>query len=99
MALSERTYIERILVVLNADGTIRGAHQERIREILDDGAVLSVRSIPAEPVDGTALASALPQAALLAQISDLTTRLDEMMQRAKDAAELAAAAAPAQTAA
>lgn len=98
MALSERTYIERVLVVLNADGTICGAHQERIREILDDGTVLSVRPIPAEPVDGTALASVLPQTALLAQIADLTARLDEM-QRAKDAAELALAAAQTQTAA
>ena len=50
------------------------------------------------PQNATPFERALPQAALLAQIADLTTRLDEM-QRAKDAAELALAAAQAQTAA
>lgn len=76
MALTQQTYVERILIVLNPDGTLKGAHQERLEAIVDGETVLSVKQLGAEPLDAQALANVLPdQAALAAQVQTLTDQV------------------------
>lgn len=84
MALSRTRYPERVLIVLNPDGTLKGAHQEEL-EITDDNGVLSYRQLMAAGVDQATLATILPtQATLTAQTQALTTDL-ATMTAARDA--------------
>lgn len=78
MALSRTRYPERVLIVLNPDGTLKGAHQEEL-EITDDNGVLSYRQLMAAGVDQATLATILPtQATLTAQVQALTADLAAM---------------------
>ena len=43
MPITRTAYPERILIVLNPDGTMKGAHQEAIETIADGAEVLSVK--------------------------------------------------------
>ena len=75
MALTKTSHVERGTFVLNADGTLAGAHQESLTTISEDGVVLSVKQEPAVPLDAATLAVVLPaQAALLAQIQAMTDK-------------------------
>lgn len=47
-------YIERVLIVLNEDGTLRGAHQERLAR--DPSGTFPDRVYPAEPISDEAKA-------------------------------------------
>lgn len=77
MALQRSSRVERVLLVLSETGVLRGAHQERIETITEDGAVIQVRQLAAEPLDAAALAGVLPgEATLLAQIGTLTAERD-----------------------
>lgn len=79
MAIEKTVRAERIAIFLQPDGSLKGAHQERIEEWVEGGEVLSVTQLPAEPLTAEALASVLPsRAALSAQVQALTTALDEM---------------------
>lgn len=70
MALTQEIYTERVLIVLNPDGSFRGAHQEKFRRVMDGETVLQAIQSPAEPVTAETLASVLPgQASLLAQLA------------------------------
>lgn len=72
MAITRNTYVERVLITLNQDGSVRAAHQESISVLTEDGEVLSTRQEIAVPLAPETLATLLPdQAALLAQISAL----------------------------
>lgn len=76
MAITVTSYPERILIVLNPDGTLKGAHQEPLEKIVDGETVISTRQLGAEPLDAQALASVLPdQAALAAQVQTLTDQV------------------------
>lgn len=76
MAITRTTYPERVLIVLAADGSLRGAHQEQIETIADGGDVISTRQLSASPLDAATLATVLPDAAaLLAQVQSLTDQL------------------------
>lgn len=76
MALTETTRVERVLVVLNPDGSLAGAHQESLREIKDGDTVIAAQQQPAVPLDAATLAGLLPnQAALMAQVQGLTDQL------------------------
>lgn len=79
MALSQETYVERVLIVLNPDGTLKGAHQESLEVIKNDGEAVSEKQLAAAPLDTETLASILPdQAALAAQVQVLTDDLAAM---------------------
>ena len=66
-------HVERVLIVLNPDGTLKGAHQESL-QTYDDG---SARQLPASGLDAATLAAILPdQAALAAQVQALTVERD-----------------------
>lgn len=76
MTISKDVYIERVLIVLNPDGTIKGAHSEAMETIRDGDVVMASRMLPAKPVTGDELATVLPdQAALLAQVQSLSSQL------------------------
>jgi hypothetical protein len=79
MPITRTTYPERILIVLNPDGTMKGAHQEAIETIADGDDVLSVKQLSAAPLDAGALAAVLPdQGSLLSQVQTLTDDLAAM---------------------
>ena len=75
MALTEISYPERVLIVLNADGTLKGAHQERLREIRDGDVLITASMLPAEPVAAETLAAILPSGTLAAQVQSLIGQL------------------------
>lgn len=100
MTLSTATFVERAVIVLNPDGSMRGAHQESLRRISEDGATIQETILPAVPLDAASLATVLPtQAAALAQAAALQTALAEAQQATaaandgRDAAVAAKAAA------
>lgn len=73
--MGKTSYTERVLIVLNADGSLRGASQYQLTTLTDDatGAVLMQQQEDAKPVDAATLASVLPaQAGLTAQVSAMT---------------------------
>ena len=81
MAIEKQSYIERVLIVLNPDGSIKGAHQERLTRILEAEAQVVYSEIQesAEVLTPQALAGVLPQkAALIAQIAEQAARIDEL---------------------
>lgn len=76
MSITRTNYPERVLIVLNPDGTLKGAHQEAIEAIRDGDDVISVRQMPAAPLDAATLAAVLPDhAALAAQVQALTDQI------------------------
>lgn len=82
MSITDTTHIERVLIVLNPDGSLKGAHQERLREVRDgDVALLSATQLPAEPLTPEALAAVLPQAALAAQAAALVAERDALQEQ------------------
>lgn len=85
MTLTTNTYIERVLITLNPDGSLKGAHQESLSEIKDGGTVLTARQEPAVTLTAEALALVLPDhAALLAQIDALTKERDALRNQVKE---------------
>lgn len=98
MPITRTTYPERILIVLNPDGTMKGAHQEAIETIADGAEVLSVKQTAAAPLNSTTLAAVLPDhGSLLSQVQTLTDALATMTTD-RDAALTAKAALEAQVA-
>lgn len=82
MALTKQTFIERILIVLNSDGSFKGAHQESLTLIEDDNTVMSSVQEPAVGLTASALLQVLPnQAALLAQLDELTKERDALLAK------------------
>lgn len=76
MSLEKTTYVERVLIVLNSDGTLKGAAQYSLSTITDDGEVISTQDGAAEVVNEATLASLLPDTATLtAQVSQLQAEL------------------------
>lgn len=76
MAITVTSYPERILIVLNPDGSLKGAHQERLETIVDGETVINAKQLGAEPLDEAALVAVLPdQAALAAQVQSLTDQV------------------------
>ncbi|MBM3552154.1 MAG: hypothetical protein FJX45_10380 [Alphaproteobacteria bacterium] len=72
------TYPERVLIVLNQDGSLKGAHQERIDQVVVDGEIVYTRQLAAEPLDSVALASVLPtQGALMAELAAAHASIEE----------------------
>lgn len=93
MTITRTTYTERVLIVLNPDGTLKGAHSEAVEIVRDGDEVLSAKQVPAAPIDATALASVLPdQAALVAQVAALTAERDALVAQAGQAQQAQAAA-------
>lgn len=77
MAITKTSYVERVLIVLNPDGTLKGAHSQTLDAIVEDGVVLKESQGDAVPVDAASLASVLPdQASLVAQVQALTADRD-----------------------
>lgn len=84
MAMHKNTYIERVLIALNPDGSFKGAHQESLRVITDDaGTVLGATQLGAVALTAESLALALPaQGALLAQLAAITAERDALIASA-----------------
>ncbi len=79
MAIEKTVRAERIVIDLNPDGSLKSAHQECIEECVEGGEVVSVTQLPPQPLAAGALAGVLPsQAALSAQVQELTAALDDM---------------------
>lgn len=79
-----KSYVERIIICLNEDGTLRGAHQETLHQIIqDDGTPLPGGGSmePASSVDAETLANFLDAGTLVAQVSQLQTLLSEKDSR------------------
>ena len=95
MTITKVTYPERVLIVLEPDGTMRGAHVERITVISEDGNVLQTQQEPPEPVNATTLAGILPsQGTLISQVEALTNAAEQAaIDKAASDAEHAAAIA------
>ena len=86
MALSEISYVERVLIVLNPDGTFKGAHAEQLREIRDGDKVLSAQQTTT-PLTADALTTVLPDTAtMLTSIKSIEAERDAALA-AQDAAE------------
>lgn len=99
MPITRSTYPERVLIVLNSDGSLKGAHQESIETIADGADVLSVKQTAAAPLDAGTLAAVLPdQGSLLSQVQTLTDDLAAMTTE-RDAALTAKTALESQVAA
>lgn len=96
MTITQTDYVERVLIVLNPDGTLKGAHAERMRELREDGIVISARQ-DTQPLSEDDLVSVVPgSAALLADLTRVQTELDAVVaERAALQAEKDAAAAKA----
>lgn len=76
MAITKTSRVERVLIVLNEDGSLKGAHQEQEEMLAEDGTILSQRQLLPEPLTPETLAAALPsQAALAAQVEALLASL------------------------
>lgn len=95
MAITDTSYTERVLIVLNPDGSLKGVHQERLREVRDGNSLLSASQLPAEPLAAETLAAVLPQqAALLAQIAALVVERDAAVAEAAALRQPGASPAP-----
>lgn len=81
MAITDTTYVERILIVLNEDGTFKAAHKESQRVVKDGDTILSRSLAPASALAANDLAGVLPDsAALVAQVAALQSDLAFMTQ-------------------
>lgn len=79
MALTRTIYPERVLIVLNPDGSMKGAHQETLEVLAEDGVTIHTRHHAAAPLDAASLAGVLPNtAALLAASATAQTRIAEL---------------------
>lgn len=88
MALTKATYTERVLLVLNEDGSFKGAHKEMQDVVKDGDTVISRTLAPAAPLAEADLAGVLPDvAALTAQLAAANVALTAMT---KERDELAA---------
>lgn len=77
--MTKTKYVERVVIVLNPDGSLKGAHQSGLETIHKDGKLVSERETPAMPVDQMTLAQVLPEAAALtAQASALAAERDAL---------------------
>lgn len=76
MTITKEAYPERVLLVLTPNGTLKGAHQERLEVVMENGVALPdfpAKQHPAEPLDASTLLKLLPdQGVLLAQVQQLT---------------------------
>jgi len=79
----KKTYIERVLIVLNEDGTLKAAHQEKLERVFDGEELYAEKYLPAEPVEEEALIGLLENPALFKQIRDLDEALAEKNEQAQ----------------
>jgi len=80
MSIQKTSYIERVLIALHPDGSIKGAHQESLLVVKDGETVLSTTQLGAVGLTAEALALALPtQGALLAQLAAVTAERDSLL--------------------
>lgn len=84
--LEKSSYVERVLIVLNSNGTIKGAHSQTLDTISEDGIELRVSQGDPQPVSADAIGVVLPTLAqAISQIqslidvnSSLETKIKEM---------------------
>lgn len=79
MALEKQEYVERIVIVLNPDGTLKGAHQETLTHYVDDGTIVASRQQTPVGVDSATLSRIVPASSvLLAQVQHLLADKTEL---------------------
>ncbi len=87
-----KSYIERVVICLNEDGTLKAAHQEVLHQTLrDDGTPLpgGGNMEPASSVDASTLAGIIDQSAMLAQNASQLVKIEDLIrQLAETNAEL-----------
>lgn len=76
--MEKRTHIERVLIVLNEDGTLKAAHQESLERVFDGDEIYAERQLGAEPLDGETLVEILDNANVLAQVSVLEKEIERL---------------------
>lgn len=74
MALTKTEFTERVLIVLNEDGSFRGAHKEGLSILRADGVVVNVMQGSPEPLQAGDLEALLPS------LADLIAALDAANQ-------------------
>lgn len=78
--MPKTTFVERVLIVMNPEGTLKGAHQESLTRFVEDGEILMERQEGAKSLDAATLASILPdQSALLAELMLLRAEKDALI--------------------
>ena len=96
MSMHKNTHIERVLIVLNPDGSFKAAHQESLSIIKAGGTVLASVQEPATALTAEALSQALPsQGAILAQLAAVTAERDKLLANAANPAPTSPVASPA----
>lgn len=79
MAITKTANVERVLIVLNPDGTFKGAHSETLETVSDGDSILGAKYMPPVPLDPATLAAVLPsQGASAATIQALTDALSAL---------------------
>ena len=76
MAITDTTHLERVLIVLNPDGTLKAACAQSLRVVSDGDTILSAHQLDPVAIDGAALQAVIPTAPLLAQLQTMTVERD-----------------------
>lgn len=83
---SEQSFVERVLIVFHADGTLRGVHADVLTRTLRDGAVIAEAYNAAAPVTADEMNAILPSVGgLLMQAHDLIVGAAKLEIRIQDA--------------
>lgn len=80
MQIETEKYVERILIVLNNDGSFKGAHEESIVINYDISvtpkAIVNAQMLPAKGLDETSLKALIPsESSLLSQLQDANDKI------------------------
>lgn len=103
MGIEKKSYVERVLIVLNEDGTIRGASQYTLSQIVDTAttpptALAAPVQGDAESLTATTLADVLPSvSALVAQVAVLQADNKDLADKLSVAETKIATTAPTET--
>lgn len=89
MAVTDRIIKENIHIQYDEEGLIKGAHVSRRRVIEDDGVILNVSLLPAEPLDLSVLSDFMTEVQIeaLARITSLALRIAELEAQLLDSPE------------
>jgi phage gp29-like protein len=73
-------HLYEILIRMNPDGTVRGAHQADIEIIADEGGVIAEKELPAVAINPDDVSRILgaQNAGNLSEIAELKARLEEV---------------------
>ncbi len=80
MTITKSQWVERILIVRNEDGSIKGAQQEQFVIVRDGDSIISSQQLAAEPVDPRILAGLIDSGPIISQLAQVTAERDTLSQ-------------------